>query len=78
MGMRLLYTSALTLPGFAYQFATIHVFATHGGRDGSATGLSVTDLVIAYSGSQKDTRLEAALKGPMPHILSINERAEML
>ena len=78
MGMRVLYISALTLLGFAYLFATIHVFATHGGRDGSAPGLSVTDLVIAYSGSQKDTRLEAAIKGPISHILSTNERAEML
>lgn len=78
MGIRVLYTSTLTVLGFAYLFATIHVFATHGGRDGSAPGLSVTDLVIAYSGSQKDTRLEAALMGPMSHMVPTNERAEIL
>jgi hypothetical protein len=78
MGMRVLYTAALTVLGFAYLFAMIHVFATHGGRDGSPPGLSVTDLVIAYSGSQNDTRLEAALKGPMSHMLPTNERAEIL
>ena len=78
MGMRVLYSSTLMVLGFAYLFATIHVFATHGGRDGNAPGLSVTDLIIAYSGSQKDTRLEAALKGPMAHMLPVEERAEIL
>ena len=77
MGMRVLYTSALLVLGMGYMFAMIHVFASHAGRDGNPA-LSVTDLIIAYSGSQSDTRLEAALKGPMSKMLSADEKSEVI
>ena len=40
--------------------------------------LSVDDLIIAYSGSKSDTRLEGALKGPMANMLPQNERDEII
>lgn len=67
------YTMTLLVLGSGYLFAMIHVFASHAGRDGDP-GLSVDDLVIAYSGSASDTRLEAALKGPMQKMLPDGER----
>ncbi|MDH5803033.1 MAG: hypothetical protein OEZ68_19690, partial [Gammaproteobacteria bacterium] len=57
MGMRVLYTSTLIVLGIGYLFAMIHIFASHAGRDGDP-GLSVDDLIIAYSGSKNDTRLK--------------------
>ncbi len=77
MGMRVTYTSALIVLGMGYLFAMIHVFASHAGRDGNPA-LSVTDLIIAYSGSQSDTRLEAALKGPMSKMLPPAEMNEII
>lgn len=77
MGMRVLYTSSLVVLGMGYLFAMIYVFASHAGRDGNP-GLSVTDLIIAYSGSQGDTRLEGALKGPMAKMLPTEEKNEII
>lgn len=73
MGMRVLYSGTLVVLGIGYLFAMIHIFASHAGRDGNPS-LSVDDLVIAYSGSKADTRLEAALKGPMASMLPQNEK----
>lgn len=77
MGMRVLFTSTLIVLGVGYLFAMIHIFASHAGRDGNPA-LSVDDLIIAYSGSQSDTRLEAALKGPMSKMLSPEEMNEVI
>ncbi|MBI3671767.1 hypothetical protein HY249_03165 [Candidatus Azambacteria bacterium] len=55
----------------------IQVFEVHAGRDGKP-GLSVQDIKIAYSGNKSDTRLEAALKGPMQSMLPENERASII
>lgn len=68
MGHRVLYTSTFIVLTTGYLFAMVHIFASHAGRDGNPY-LSVDDLVIAYSGSKSDTRLEAALKGPMANML---------
>jgi hypothetical protein len=76
-GMRVLYTSTLLVLGMGYLFAMIHIFASHAGRDGNPS-LSVNDLIIAYSGSQSDTRLEAALKGPMAKMLPPTEKSEVI
>ncbi|GMR21656.1 MAG: hypothetical protein BMS9Abin36_2260 [Gammaproteobacteria bacterium] len=65
---RVLYTLTLIVLGMGYMFAMIYTFENHAGRDGKP-GLSVRDLIIAYSGSQKDTRLESAIKGPMSGML---------
>jgi hypothetical protein len=77
MGMRVLFTSTLLVLGLGYIFAMIHVFASHAGRDGNPA-LSVNDLIIAYSGSQSDTRLEGALKGPMSKMLPTEEKNEII
>lgn len=73
LSQRLTFTLTLLVLGLGYLFAMLHVFSSHAGRDGDP-GLSVTDLIIAYSGSPGDTRLEAALKGPMQNMLSGEER----
>ena len=77
MGQRTLFTSAIIVLSMGYLFAMIHVFESHAGRDGNPM-LSVDDLIIAYSGSKSDTRLEAALKGPMSNMLPANEKDEII
>jgi hypothetical protein len=77
IGMRVMFTSTLIVLGVGYLFAMIHIFASHAGRDGDPS-LSVDDLIIAYSGSKSDTRLESALKGPMANMLPQNERDEIV
>ncbi|MDH5219221.1 MAG: hypothetical protein OEX19_16070 [Gammaproteobacteria bacterium] len=76
MGMRMLFTSTLIILGTGYLFAMVHIFASHAGRDGNP-GISANDLMIAYSGSKTDTRLEAALKGPMANMLPDGEKVEI-
>lgn len=68
LSMKVLYTGTLIVLGIGYLFAMIHIFSSHAGRDGNPM-LSVNDLIIAYSGSKSDTKLEAALKGPMSNML---------
>lgn len=77
MGRRILYTGTLIVLGVGYLFAMIHIFASHAGRDGNPM-LSVDDLIIAYSGSATDTKLEAALNGPMANMLPQEERAKII
>lgn len=77
MGMRTLFTGTLIVLGIGYLFAMIHIFSSHAGRDGNP-GLSVNDLIIAYSGSKSDTKLEAALKGPMANMLPKDELDEIV
>jgi len=50
--------------GIGYLFALLNLYYTHQGRDGEP-GLSVQDVVIAYHGSHNQTRLGAAINGPM-------------
>ena len=76
--MRVLYTAALLVLGMGYGFAMIHVWASHAGRDGDASSLSVKDIEIAYSGSKESSRLEAALKGPMSGMLPPGEVSELI
>ncbi|MFV2057585.1 MAG: hypothetical protein ACC707_14040 [Thiohalomonadales bacterium] len=76
MGHRVLFTSALIVLSTGYLFAMIYIFSSHAGRDGKP-GLSVNDLIIAYSGSDSDTRLEAALKGPMANMLPDAEKIQI-
>lgn len=77
MSKRITYTMTLLVLGMGYLFAMIHVFSSHAGRDGDPS-LSVDDIRIAYSGSESDTRLEAALKGPMQSMVSEAERTEII
>jgi len=70
---RVLFTAALIILGFGYLFALIYLFHTYSGRDGNPMTLSYEDVVIAYSGSGKHSRLEAALRGPMSTMLPPDE-----
>ncbi len=72
IGMRLLFSGTLIVLGTGYLFAMIYIFESHAGRDGDP-GLSVDDLIIAYSGSKSDTKLESSLKGPMANMLPAEE-----
>ncbi len=50
--------------GIGYVFALLNLYYTHEGRDGKP-GLSIEDVKIAYYGSHNQTRLGAAINGPM-------------
>lgn len=67
--LRIVYTSALLILGSGYLFALVYIFHTYSGKDGDPGSLSYQDLVIAYSGSGKGSRLESALRGPMSSML---------
>ena len=62
--MRVMYTAVLLVLGLAYMFAAIYLFHTYSGRDGNPKDLSYDDLVIAYSGSGKGSRLEVGAAWP--------------
>ncbi|OGT20456.1 MAG: hypothetical protein A2V90_09595 [Gammaproteobacteria bacterium RBG_16_57_12] len=55
----------------------IYVWESHSGRD-SKPMLSVTDIVIAYSGNKQGTKLESALRGPMSKMLPATENLEII
>ena len=76
--LRVLYTAALLVLGFAYLFAMIYLFHTYSGRDGNPKDLTYSDLVIAYTGSGKGSRLEAALRGPMSTMLPAEETQSVI
>ncbi|RME41220.1 MAG: hypothetical protein D6794_00955 [Deltaproteobacteria bacterium] len=61
---KILDTMFLVTIGVAYFFAILNLYFTHQGRDGEP-GLSVKDVMIAYYGSHNQTRLGAAINGPM-------------
>lgn len=74
---KLLFSAALCVLGSGYLMAMAFVFLSHAGRDGHAE-LSVTDIVIAYAGSDAGTRLESALKGPMSKMLQPEENLQIV
>jgi hypothetical protein len=70
LSQRVLYTATLLVLGLGYMFALLYVFHTYAGRaGGSRWMLSYNDLVMAYSGTGKGSRLESALRGPMSTML---------
>jgi hypothetical protein len=72
---RVLYTSALLVLGIGYLFALLNVYFTYAGRaGGNPMMLTSDDLIVAYSGSGKGSRLESALRGPMSTMLPADER----
>jgi hypothetical protein len=72
---RVLYTATLLILGLGYLFAMLNVFFTYAGRaGGNPLFLSYQDIVAAYSGTGKGSRLEAALRGPMSAMLPQDER----
>ena len=72
--MRVLYTAAMLILGMAYLFAGIYLFHTYAGKDGDAKSLSYDDLVVAYSGSGKGSKLETALSSAMSDMLPAADR----
>jgi hypothetical protein len=67
---RVLYTMTLIVLGLAYVFATTYLYHTYAGRAGGTPMiLSYQDIVAAYSGTGKGSKLEAALRGPMSSML---------
>ncbi len=77
LSLRVAYTGTLLALSVGYIFSMVYIFTSHAGRDGDPM-FSVDDLVIAYSGSKSDTRLEAALKGPMAGMLPQEDRAAVV
>jgi hypothetical protein len=75
--VRILYTCVLCIIGLGYLFAFIYLFHTYSGRDGKP-GLSYDDLVIAYTGSGKGSKLESALRGPMSTMLPADEASALI
>ncbi len=75
LSMRMVYTMTLLVLGTGYMFAMLQVWFTHSGLDGKANTLTAADIRIAYHGSETDTKLETALKGPMAEMLPTEERA---
>lgn len=70
---RVLYTATLLILGMGYLFALIYLFHSYSGKDGNPLTLTYEDVVIAYSGSGKDSRLESALSGSMSAMLPKEE-----
>lgn len=75
MSMRMTYTMTLLVLGTGYLFAMLQVYFSHAGLDGNKNNVTAEDIRIAYHGSESDTRLEKALKGPMAEMLPAEERA---
>src|SRR5476649_2719477 len=74
-----LYTATLLILGMAYLFALLNLYFTYAGRaGGNPLLLSYEDIVVAYSGSGKGSRLESALRGPMSGMLPAEERNTVL
>ena len=78
LSMRVLYSAALCILGLGYVFALINIFFTYAGKDGDPSSVSYEDMVIAYSGSGKDSRLESALRGSMAAMLPREEVATII
>lgn len=69
---RILNSLFLLSIAMGYLFSLGQVYFTHQGRDGQP-GLSITDIAIAYHGSSEQTRLTAAINGPMAGNLQSSE-----
>jgi hypothetical protein len=71
---RVLYTATLLILGLGYLFALLNIVFTYAGRaGGNPMMLSYEDIVVAYSGTGKGSRLESALRGPMSNMLPPDE-----
>ena len=75
LSQRVLYTAALLVLGTGYLFALLNVYFTYAGRaGGDSMMLTPSDLIVGYAGSNKGSRLESALRGPMSSMLPADER----
>ena len=78
ISMRIVYTAALCILGMGYLFGMLYLVHVYSGRDGNPMTLSYEDLVIAYSGSGKGSKLESALRGPMASMLPAEEASALV
>jgi len=78
LSLRVPYTATLLVLGMGYLFALIYLFHTYSGKDGNPLDLSYDDIVIAYTGSGKSSRLESALRGSMSVMLPKEEVAPLV
>ncbi|MGE5095033.1 MAG: protein S100 [Betaproteobacteria bacterium] len=78
LSLRFLYTAVLCVLGLGYLFALIYLFHTYAGKDGNPNSLSYEDMVIAYSGTGKDSKLESALRGSMSVMLPREELTNII
>jgi len=79
LSQRVLYTAALLVFGMGYLFALLNVYFTYAGKaGGNPLMLTAEDLIVAYSGSGKGSRLESALRGPMAGMLPADERGAVM
>ena len=77
--MRTLYTAALLVLGLGYLFALMYLYHTYAGRaGGNPMMMSYNDIVVAYTGSGKGSRLESALRGPMSAMLPPEESKTLI
>jgi len=74
---KILDTIFLITIGIGTIFAVIYVYLTHEERDGKP-GLSAEDIRIAYYGANQQTRLGAALHGPMAGNLPVAEKRKVI
>ncbi len=74
---KILDTIFLITIGIGTIFAVVYVYLTHEGLDGKP-GLSAADIRIAYYGANQQTRLGAALHGPMAGNLPIAEKRKVI
>jgi hypothetical protein len=74
---KILDTIFLITIGIGTIFAVVYVYLTHEGLDGKP-GLSAEDIRIAYYGTNQQTRLGAALHGPMAGNLPIAEKRKVI
>ncbi len=76
---RVLYTATLLILGMGYLFALLNIYFTYAGKaGGNPIMLSYQDIVVAYAGSGKGSRLESALRGPMSTMLPPEERGTLI
>ena len=76
---RVLYTMTLLVLGMGYLFALVYLFHTYAGRaGGNPMMLSYSDILTAYTGSGKGSRLESALRGPMSTMLPRDDAGRLI
>jgi hypothetical protein len=74
---RILNSFFLLTIALGYLFSLGQIFFSHQGRDG-LPGLSIKDVIIAYHGSADQTRLAAAINGPMAINLKYPEDKQVI
>jgi len=78
LSLRILYTAALCILGAGYLFALIYLYHSYSGKDGDPLTLSYQDIVVAYAGSGKGSKMESALRGAMSTMLPAEEAKALI